>query len=508
MPIVDDKLFQELMREKTLTILQLSEYISGKKSQVLNRLFLSKYYSAALTLEELMDHYGAQNNKKWFTFRNLIAAVKWFSKINYNMLHIESSVPVYHLLSLDKNFIQDTEEIIAIFSKGIKKIAINLIKEAADKRILVKQVANDKLFNELRPEGKLKADKKLRNISSPGEMVVYLVSTLLNVTEDCQQFRHLENLKKKEYEKCFPEILSEEKLRLIENRIHNLQSLYDTNISDTNIESKDSDLSVIHGHVSIIYHLLESATDLAHVFERHMKKEFGMPREKYPVTNSELLVYLVNYFIAYAFRFLESAKELCHAILKKYAEQARITVDVPGFRGFHVRPSTLIAKIVHHYGSEVFLEMNEQEYDASNPLELFRVNEEINAYKRRMLALEIDRFPLADKLTKMSELELKSTMRNVLFTLFEKKKIILYETNFEFSTVKLTESESLLEFAKRGIAHCLALGRIDIQTDLQVSFSGDKRVLMDIKTLAENGYGEDPFGNNIVLPKELSYLRR
>jgi hypothetical protein len=34
------------------------------------------------------------------------------------------------------------------------------------------------------------------------------------------------------------------------------------------------------------------------------------------------------------------------------------------------------------------------------------------------------------------------------------------------------------------------------------------RVLEDIRTLAENGYGEDKFGNNIVLPKNLSYLKR
>ncbi|WP_169247844.1 hypothetical protein [Candidatus Competibacter phosphatis] len=54
----------------------------------------------------------------------------------------------------------------------------------------------------------------------------------------------------------------------------------------------------------------------------------------------------------------------------------------------------------------------------------------------------------------------------------------------------------------------LATGQIDIKTDLTIAFTGDKRVLSDLLLLAQSGYGEDCFGNNIALPKELAYLRR
>ena len=46
------------------------------------------------------------------------------------------------------------------------------------------------------------------------------------------------------------------------------------------------------------------------------------------------------------------------------------------------------------------------------------------------------------------------------------------------------------------------------RTDLTVTFIGDKRVLADVDALARHGYGEDAFGNNVLLPRELSYLRR
>ena len=58
------------------------------------------------------------------------------------------------------------------------------------------------------------------------------------------------------------------------------------------------------------------------------------------------------------------------------------------------------------------------------------------------------------------------------------------------------------------MAQLLALGKIDVDSKATVQFEGDKRVLAGIKLLAENGYGEDKFGNNIPLPEELVYLRR
>ena len=53
----------------------------------------------------------------------------------------------------------------------------------------------------------------------------------------------------------------------------------------------------------------------------------------------------------------------------------------------------------------------------------------------------------------------------------------------------------------------MANSKLDVHSDLTVVFKGDSRVLSDLKILAENGYGEDKFGNNIVLPAALRYLR-
>jgi len=44
--------------------------------------------------------------------------------------------------------------------------------------------------------------------------------------------------------------------------------------------------------------------------------------------------------------------------------------------------------------------------------------------------------------------------------------------------------------------------------EIMATFYGDRRVIEDIRLLAENGYGEDDFGNNLPLPAKLQYLRK
>jgi KaiC/GvpD/RAD55 family RecA-like ATPase len=156
------------------------------------------------------------------------------------------------------------------------------------------------------------------------------------------------------------------------------------------------------------------------------------------------------------------------------------------------------------------MELQGQIYDASMPLELFRANEVINAVKRQYAAKEIMKHYLIKKLKmiKVDPEEMRKKLRTIFLDLLEQKTLLIYENSFSFEELDPVDDETLIDYVKRAITTYLALGKIDIASNLTVTFTGDKRVLKDIKILAENGYGEDLFGNNIVLPSELSYLRR
>jgi hypothetical protein len=224
------------------------------------------------------------------------------------------------------------------------------------------------------------------------------------------------------------------------------------------------------------------------------------------VDPEKLLETLIHYCINFVSQFLDCAEILCQQMLKRYTEIGQVRVPVPPYRGFHVRPSTLISKLVLHYGSDVKMKLEDDTYDASSPLELFRANEKINATKRRSLAAEILRLQLVPD--DPAGRDRRQIVRSVIMTLAEHSKVIIYEQPLKIEKKEFQPESALIQQVTDEIAKLLVTGKIDIGTDIQAVFVGDKRVLEDIRLLAENGYGEDNFGNNIPLPSELQYLRQ
>jgi hypothetical protein len=180
-----------------------------------------------------------------------------------------------------------------------------------------------------------------------------------------------------------------------------------------------------------------------------------------------------------------------------------VTVTAPRYRGFHVRPSTLIAKIVHHYGTTVTMYMDGASYDAGAPMELFRANEKIIARKRRWFADEVSRLLNSQDHERADSVE--AEVRRIIMTLAEQGKVVIYQQPLP---IEVGDGVDGQRYIIDEVARLQGLGKIDIQVDIDVDFEGDTRVLRDITVLAGNGYGEDNFGNNIALPAELSYLKR
>ena len=83
-----------------------------------------------------------------------------------------------------------------------------------------------------------------------------------------------------------------------------------------------------------------------------------------------LLDRAVNFCLFYAWKFLSSGKALASRILNENMETSLIEVGIPKDRGFHSRPSLLVAKIVQHYGGEVKMHVNDDIFDAASVLDI------------------------------------------------------------------------------------------------------------------------------------------
>ena len=503
--------FEKLIASRTERYFRAVGYLAGcsDNKRFLTRPLLGELLSQSTQIEELLDSYGARNNCRWARFRSLTAAIKLFSNVSYELFHIQHSIPAYRLLDVKQDFSRSTEQSLSFAESILLEAANRLLDEAKKLHLPIPEIlGQESFFAEKLPSGRLPHDLARRKIEAVSKTVSLLSTAFLNLAaESRKELPH----KKSESSASLCELtgpISEEKLRSLELRFHNLQSLYDTYVSTTETEVFDNDLPILRGHISVVLHLLRTARDFAHYYERHASTSAQTVThgQKQLVEPEALLDILVDYCISFVSQFLTRAELLCQNMLKRYTEIDTIEVLVPQYRGFHVRPSTLVSKLVLHYGSEVKMKLGYDVYDASSPLELFRANEQINAHKRRSLAQEI--ICLDQLSSRPGNKDLRSIVRDVIVTLAERGKIIIYEHPLRIEEKAPQPDTKLIEQVTDEIAKLQATGKIDIGTTIRAVFTGDKRVLEDIELLAENGYGEDNFGNNISLPERLSYLRQ
>ncbi|MBN1806061.1 MAG: hypothetical protein JW837_12495 [Sedimentisphaerales bacterium] len=510
---IDNETFQNLISERARTLLGLARYLSECKSndKIMIRPFLGQLLSQSMQIEELLDAYDAGNNCRWCSFRSLTAAMKLFSDVSYELLHIQHSLPAYRLLPIELDFVKATGGALELTGTVLARAGKQMIHRAEQLNLAVPRGGlREKSYTEDLPLGRLPHDCGSRRIETVAETVTLIATAFLNLAAESKDVRAASQARPEEFACYVLDLVSEEKLRSLELRFHNLQSLYDTYVSGTEAEELDTDLPVLRGHISVVFHLLKTATAFAHYYERHVNKERCNSQARFePLVEAEELLYiLMNYSITSISLYISCAEHLCQRMLKRYAEVGEIEVSVPPYRGFHVRPSTLISKLVLHYGSAVRMKMEEEEYDAGSPLELFRANEKINAQKRRWLAYEIVHLDVIKTLEQAGRNNIKSVVRSVVLTLAERGKLILYEQPLQLPAEPAGKEGTLLEKVTSEMARLLAMGKIDVDANLTATFIGDKRVLADINLLAEYGYGEDNFGNNVPLPEKLVYLRR
>lgn len=505
--------FLNVIRGRHSNLLSAGSYIEDTADDfpVLTRPLLALILSETEQLEELLDSYGARYNTKWLVFREIIAVARIISRISYTVLHIQHSLPRYRLRRIRRDIFADTDRAASYLSESLALVMRELMRQARNLGMQSHvEIYPDEYYSESLPAGQLPCNRHVRHVDGAEQTLLMVATESLGLTAR-GSFLHKCDISNPPCYPCYvPDPVSEESLRELEYHFHNLQSLYDTYLLGTDLEKADADLRTLRGHVSIIFHLLQAGTEAVHLYERHIL----LPPQDFSITSQcelnteQLLGFLIGYCVAYSSSYLEGMRSLCQEILNKYIETATIEVPVPPYRGFHVRPATLVAKIAHHYGSNVTMELAGHKYDAANTLDLFRANESVNAEKRRRIAEKVNQLPEI-KIAEAGPEECIRAVRRAILALAERNEVVIYEHPLPIQAYPSgnREIQNTRDFIVEAIKRLLALGKIDLESRMQVRFTGDKRVLRDIKLLAENGYGEDRFGNNIPLPPELSYLR-
>ncbi|MCB1778086.1 MAG: hypothetical protein KDI50_11690, partial [Candidatus Competibacteraceae bacterium] len=270
--IIDYESFSVLAALRAHQLLRLARLLSTEHSHtILTRPLAADLLSHAIQVEEFLDAYGARNNRLWSRFRSLTATIKLFADISYKLLHIQHSLPSYQLPTLKRDFTEATAQTLAFTYDILVRASSHILSKAAHLNLPTPaDDLNKECYREPLPPGRLPHDRAMRQVSSTAESVTHMATAYLNLASESQLLHIVEWVKPRQYPSCFPDPLSEDKLRYLQLRFHSLQALYDTHVAETEIESLDTDLPTLRGYISIVFHLLEITTQLIHHYERHL----------------------------------------------------------------------------------------------------------------------------------------------------------------------------------------------------------------------------------------------
>jgi len=369
--------------------------------------FTQKLYSTLIStsmlLEDFLDFHGAKNNKNWYFYRELSAAVRHLSLAANFQKHISNRLMFYDLAEVG-DFPKQGETTLEFLNRALLKMTPVILKEAQRLKIQMPQthyttadfpgvVTNQMLDYDIDDKDK---DQQKKNI-------VKISSEFLNIAKSFDQLKFYDPYPYKEILALVPNRVNEVEIRRHEMLVHNLQSSFDTYVIHGGFRFGNRELKQLRGYFSVVLHLLQMVGRLLHFYERHLheagyktiykKVQIRLSRLVNPKT---LLDRTINYGLFYACHFLTNGIELAQKILNDNIERSSIKVGVPVKLGFHSRPCLLVAKIVQHYGGQVELCVGTDRFDASSVLDLQWAGGKIQKEKLDRVIFEGDARTLKD----------------------------------------------------------------------------------------------------------------
>jgi phosphotransferase system HPr-like phosphotransfer protein len=398
-------LFAEKVRIFSNDYLKCCIYISGvdQFKGVFTQKLYSTLVSTSMLLEDFLDFHGAKNNKNWYFYRELTAAIRHLSLAANFQKHISNRTVFYDLADV-RDFPKQGETTLVFLNSALMKMAPVILKEAQRLKIQMPQsqyssadfpgvVTNQMLDYDIDDKDK---DQQKKNI-------VKISSEFLNIAKSFDQLKFYDPYPYKEILALVPNKLNEVEIRRYEMLVHNLQSSFDTYVIHGGFRFGNRELKQLRGNFSVVLHLLQMVGRLLHFYERHLH-EAGyktiykkvQTRLSKLVNPKTLLDRTINYGLFYACHFLTNGIELAQKILNENIERSSIKVGVPVKLGFHSRPCLLVAKVVQQYGGQVELCVGSDRFDASSVLDLQWAGGKIQKEKLEQVIFEGDVRTLKD----------------------------------------------------------------------------------------------------------------
>lgn len=333
--------------------------------------------SEAEAVESFLDDFGAQYNRTFGPLREFIASVRWFALSGFSLGHLQGRFDGYGVANaLEADEVADLRRSFQRAGAVIRRSTLNLLAEVQkEARAMGIELPSDGIhendFADAFTRQRLPRNVGQEQIDDEEQRIAEIASKYASA---CTMFAGLGVHRvpgAKEREQYLSRVCSEERARVYEATVHNLQSTYDTHVKNTVLEGRDERLPRLRGHLSASLHLLESVTFLTHFVERHgSRDEVAERRIRALVDRAEVQDVILNHLLYWADRLMRGGKSLAEALLRQYTNVQELVVELPDEIKLHARPAALIVTIVNRYATPVELEVEGRRCNASSILDV------------------------------------------------------------------------------------------------------------------------------------------
>ena len=376
--VVSEEAFAVLLSGPAEMFLRLANRLVSIPDEGWTRRHYFQLVTEAEATESFLDDHGARRNQSYHELRELVASVRGLSGVGFSLCHLKGRVAGYGTAldvqpELSTKFTAALEQATS-FARDSLRALLSEVRETCTRLGVT-------IPTESFPEERYSSEHSRRHLPhNLGEEVLdedqqKIAEVATKYLEICHLMDRIALPKSSsaaDREKWFAANCTEERARVYEATVHNLQSAYDTYIKGTGLERNDPRLPALRGHVSAAFHLLEAVTQLVHFVERHEgQREGGLgARVERLVDRARARVVTLDVLLSWAGRFIQLGRPIAEELLPSYTNVQELEVQLPDGVMLHARPASLIVGIVNHHGTPVEMYVEGRKCNAGSILDL------------------------------------------------------------------------------------------------------------------------------------------
>jgi phosphotransferase system HPr (HPr) family protein len=375
--LISEKSFAAILEVQAEMYFRLADTLLAKSDAEWTRRDFFQLISESDSVEALLDDHDARHNRTFSYLRELIASLRSFALAGFSIAHVERRLTGYATVLSTAEF-DSAAKSIELSLRYLQGVARKLLtasrEEALSRGVRIKaDTFPESRYHPDAPRRTLPRNMGQVDLEDDEQKVAEVASKFVSAARMFHEIGVKRIANEHEREAFLQRCCTEERARVYEATVHNLQSAYDTWVKNTQIESSDVRLSKLRGHASAALHLLVAVTHLVHFVERHesqSRDDAIVQKLAGVVKRAEVREVTLNHLLYQAAVFLGRGRSLAEDVLPSFTNVQVLEIDLAGDLVLHARPAALIVGIVSRFGTPVELEVDGKKCNAASILDM------------------------------------------------------------------------------------------------------------------------------------------